>query len=174
MGTPSKGRKSVLIINITENRHRVNTLLGGMLDNGNGTYSSTPMSETWKNNKEIQLINRYDSAPPRPTFLDNIPGHPNPTLFNGEWSFRGEWRDAPMEANGTGEKGTSTRVARIEPYVDYDGRIKRAICYGGKMGELKIWFDFEEVKKIFPNWDTSKETIYYNNKTYSGTLKENT
>ena len=172
MGTPSKGRKSVLIINITdENRHRVNTLLGGMLDNGNGTYSSTPMSETWKNNKEIQLINRYDSAPPKPNFLDNIPGHPNPSLLNAEWSFKGEWRDAPMKADGTGEKGTATRVARIEPYVDYDGRIKRAICYGGKMGELKIWFDFEEVKKFFPNWDTSQDTVYYNNKTYSGTLK---
>ena len=172
MSTPSKGKKSVLIINITEeNRHRVNTMLGGMLDNGNGTYSSTPMSETWKNNKEIQLIHRYDSAPPRPTFLENIPEHPNPTLFNGDWSFKGEWRDAPRDANGTGEKGTVTRVARIEPYVDYDGRIKRAICYGGKMGELKIWFDFEEVKKVFPNWDTTKESVYYNNKTYSGTLK---
>ena len=172
MGTPSKGKKSVMIINITdENRDRVSTLLGGLLDNGNGTYSRTPMSETWKNNKEIQLINRYDSAPPRPTFLDNIPEHPNPSIIDAEWSFKGEWRDAPREANGTGARGTETRVARIEPYVDYDGRIKKAICYGGKMGELKIWFDFEEVKKVFPNWDTSQESVYYNNKTYSGTLK---
>merc|ERR1712121_260781 len=172
MGTPSKGRKSVMIINITdENSHRVNTFLGGMLDNGNGTYSSTPMSETWKNNKEIQLINRYDSAPPKPNFLDDIPEHPDPTTINAEWSFKGEWRDAPKKANGTGDRGTDTRVARIERYVDYDGRIKRAICYAGKMEELKIWFDFDEVKKIFPNWDTSKDSVYYNHKTHSGTLK---
>ena len=172
IGTPSKGKRSITIIEITDdNRDRVNIMLGGMLDNGNGTYSSTRMSETWKNNKEIQLINNYDSAPPRPDFLENIPEHPDPSTLNADWSYKGEWREAPKEANGTGEKGTDTRVARIERYIDYDGRIKRAICYGGKMGDLKIWFDFEEVKKVFPNWDTSKESVYYNNKTFTGTLK---
>ena len=172
MSTPSKGKKSVVIIDITdENRDRVSTLLGGLLSNDNGSYSSTPMSETWKNNKEIQLVARYDSAPPRPSFLDNIPEHPDPSTLDCVWSFKGEWRDAPRKANGTGARGTDTRVARIEPYVDYDGRIKKAICYGPKMGDLKVWFDFEEVKKVFPNWDTSQETVYYNNKTYSGTLK---
>ena len=172
IGTPSKGKRSVTIIEITdENRDRVNIMLGGMLDNGNGTYSSTKMSETWKNNKEIQLINNYDSAPPRPDFLENFPEHPDPSTLNAEWSYKGEWREAPKEAKGTGEKGTDTRVARIERYIDYDGRIKRAICYGGKMGDLKIWFDFEEVKKVFPNWDTNKESVYYNNKTFTGTLK---
>ena len=172
MSTPSKGKKSVVIIDITdENRDRVSTLLGGMLSNDNGTYSRTPMSETWTRNKEIQLVARHDSAPPRPSFLDNIPEHPDPSTLNCVWSFKGEWRDAPREANGTGAQGTETRVARIEPYVDYDGRIKKAICYGPKMGELRIWFDFEEVKKVFPNWDTSQESIYYNNKTYTGTLK---
>ena len=170
--TPSKGKKSVVIINITdENRDKVSTLLGGMLGNDDGSYSRTPMSETWSRNKEIQLVSRHDTAPPRPSYLDNIPNHPNPSTLDCVWSFKGEWRDAPMEASGTGAQGTKTRVARIEPYVDYDGRIKKAICYGPKMGELRAWYDFEEVKKIFPNWDTSKDSLYYNGKTYTGTLK---
>ena len=158
--TPSKGKKSVVIINITdENRDKVSTLLGGMLGNDDGSYSRTPMSETWSRNKEIQLVSRHDTAPPRPSYLDNIPNHPNPSTLDCVWSFKGEWRDAPMEASGTGAQGTKTRVARIEPYVDYDGRIKKAICYGPKMGELRAWYDFEEVKKIFPNWDTSKDSL---------------
>ena len=51
--SPSKRKKSVVIINITdENRERVSNLLGGMLSNSDGTYSRTPMSETWAKNKE--------------------------------------------------------------------------------------------------------------------------
>merc|ERR1712033_122611 len=93
MSTPSKGKKSVVIIDITdENRDRVSTLLGGMLSNDNGTYSRTPMSETWTKNKEIQLVARYDSAPPRPSFLDNIPEPPDPSTLDCVWSFKGEWR----------------------------------------------------------------------------------
>ena len=47
MNTPSKGKKSIVVIDITEeNRDRVSILLGGMLSNDNGTYSRTPMSET--------------------------------------------------------------------------------------------------------------------------------
>ena len=170
--TPSKGKKSVVVINITEeNRDRVSILLGGMLSNSDGTYYRTPMSETWSRNKDIQLVTRHDTASQRPAYLDNIPDHPNPSTLDCVWSFKGEWRDAPMEADGTGAQGTKTRVARIEPYADYDGKIKKAICYGPRMGDLKVWYDFEEVKKIFPNWDTSSESLYYNGKTYTGTLK---
>ena len=141
--SPLRGKKSVVIITITdENRDRVSNLLGGMLYNSDGTYSRTPMSETWAKNKDHQLINKHDSAPQKPDYLNNLPEHPNPTTMNLVWSHVGEWRDVPMQANGTGAPGLENRVGRIEPYIDLDGKIK-AICYGSNMGDLKGWYDYE-------------------------------
>ena len=144
--TPPRGNRGVVIINITdENRDRVSILLGGMLQNGDGSFSRTPMSETWARNKNHQLIKRHDSAPQKPDCLGNIPEHPNPTTMDLEWSHVGEWQDVPWKANGTGAVGSESRVGRIEPYVDTDGKIKKALCYGNSMGNLEGWYDLEEV-----------------------------
>ena len=170
--TPPRGKKGVVVIPITdENRDRVSNLLGGMLQNDDGSMSRTPMSETWAKNKNHQLVKRHDSAPQKPDCLDNIPGHPAPTTLDLEWSHEGEWQDVPMEADGTGAEGPDNRVGRIEPYIDTNGKIKTAICYGSDMGNLKGWYDLEEVKKVFPNWVIPNPSRYYNGKRFSGTVR---
>merc|ERR1712121_477650 len=101
--TPPRGKKGVVVVQITEeNKNRVSNLLGGMLQNDDGTLSRTPMSETWAKNKNHQMVKRYDSAPQKPDYVEAIPGHPAPTTLDLEWSHEAEWQDVPMKVDGTG------------------------------------------------------------------------
>ena len=94
-----------------------------------------------------------------------------PTDLDLDWSHEGSWNDVPMELNGNGAEGTNTRVGRVEPYIDRDGTIKEAISYGSDNGTLRTWYNMEEIKRVFPNWIIPNPPRYYNNKTFSNTVR---
>ena len=87
-----------------------------------------------------------------PEYLNSIPGHPAPTNLNLEWSHVGNWNDVPLGLDKDAAEGTQTRIGRVEPYIDRDGTIKKAISYGSDKGTLSTWYSFEELKEIFPKW----------------------
>ena len=119
--------KGVVVVEINENNEsKVSTIHNGMIENPDGTLSRTPQSETWVKNRDLQLKKTYETTPRMPEYLYSIPGHPTPTNLDLSWSFVGDWYDVPINPNHSGAEGEKTRVARIEPYIDINGIIKKA------------------------------------------------
>ena len=81
------------------------------------------------------------------------------------------WYDVPLGTDKDAAEGSQTRIGRVEPYIDRDGTIKKAISYGSDKGTLNTWYSFEEVKKIFPNWIIPDPPKYYNNKSFNPTVR---
>ena len=167
-----KREEEVGVVQITDqNRGKVSIIHNGYILNDNGTLSRTPMSETWLNHRNHQMVRRHNTRPKKPEFLEDLEDHPEPTDLDLEWTHEGKWLDVPMKKDGTGAEGPDNRVGRKEPYIDHDGVIKTALCYGNEMGALKVWYKFEDVKKIFPNWVVPVPDRYYNNKRFSNTIR---
>ena len=90
--TPPRMKKGgVVVVQITEeNKDRLSNIHNGCLVNEDGTLSRTPMSETWAKNKNHQMVKRYDTTPKKPDYVESIPGHPDPTDLDLDWSHEGE------------------------------------------------------------------------------------
>ena len=158
----------IKVVKITpENIRRISYEHNGMLLNEDGSLSRTPQYETFLKDKFVQLERTYSTTPVMPEELEKIPGHPRPTDKNLNWSHRGKWQVVPEDPNSEGSEQENDRVARVEPYIDTEGRIKKAICYGEEADHLNTWFDLEEVLKVYKKWKMPVTSKYFNNRKFS-------
>ena len=58
-------------------------------------------------------------------------------------------------------------MARIEPYIDVDGIIRKAMSYGKDAESLGPWYNLEDIFKTFPKWRIPEPSKYYNNKRFN-------
>ena len=113
----------------------------------------------------------YETTPTMPEELGNIPDHPQPTSMNLGWSHRGEWQETPVDPSQEGSEQEECRVARVEPYIDTDGVIKRALSYGDEAERLTVWFSLEEVQKAYPKWRVANPPKFFNSKKFNKTAR---
>ena len=153
------------------NREQVSLEHNGMIMREDGSLIRTPQYETFLKNMDTQLKKSYSTTPTMPEELGKIPDHPQPTDMDLGWSYRGEWQETPVDPNQEGKDQEECRVARVEPYIDTDGIIKKALSYGDEAEHLKIWFILEDVLKAYPKWKMSIPSKYFNNKKFSKTAR---
>ena len=144
----------------------------GMIVNHDGTLTRTPQYETWTKNKEHQLKETYETTPTLPEYLNFIPDHPLPTNLKQRWSYMGDWHDAPTNPDQEGTEFEESRVARIEPYIDTNGVIRKALSYGKEAEYLGPWFNLEDILKTFPKWKISETSRYFNNKKFNKSARK--
>ena len=90
MTPPRVKGEEVGIVQITDqNRGKVSIIHNGYILNDNGTLSRTPMSETWINHRNHQMVRRHSTRPKNPEFLEELEGHPEPTDLDLEWTYEG-------------------------------------------------------------------------------------
>ena len=158
----------IKVVKITpENIRRISYEHNGMLLNEDGSLSRTPQYETFLKDKCVQLERTYSTTPVMPEELEKIPGHPRPTDKNLNWSHRGKWQVVPEDPNSEGSEQENDRVVRVEPYIDTEGKIKKAICYGEEEDRLNTWFDLEEVLKVYKKWKMPVQSKYFNNRKFA-------
>ena len=163
-----KGEIPTVVVEINQgNRELISIEHNGMIVNPDGTLSRTPQYETWTKNKEHQLKETYETTPRLPEYLNSIPDHPLPTNLRQRWSHMGDWYDAPTNPEQEGTEFEESRVARIEPYIDVDGIIRKAMSYGGDAESLGPWYNLEDILKTFPKWRIPEPSKYYNNKRFN-------
>ena len=161
-----------LVVDIDQwNMEQVSLEHNGMLVNPDGSLTRTPQYETYLKNREVQLKRSYETIPTMPEELSAISDHPQPTSMNLVWSHRGEWQEVPVDPSQEGTDQEECRVARVEPYIDTDGKIKRALSYGDDADRLGPWFILEEIQKAYPRWKISNPSKFFNNKKFSKTAR---
>ena len=165
---------SVVKVVTEENIHMVSRLNKGMIQNPDGSFSRTPQYDTWARNNALQLKDNYESTPMLPEELKNIPGHPEPTSLKLECSHEGEWVMIPTSREEEGVEPTNQRVGRVEKYIDLDGTVKRALCYGEDDLKLGIWYHMEEMRLAFPNWNPPEPSKFYNSRKFANQVRRNT
>ena len=153
------------------NKEQVSLEHNGMIMKEDGSLVRTPQYETFLKNMDTQLKRSYGTTPTMPEELGKIPDHPQPTDMNLGWSHRGEWQETPVDPSQEGSEQEECRVARVEPYIDTDGVIKRALSYGDDADHLSIWFSLEEVQKAYPKWRIANPSKFFNNKKFSKTAR---
>ena len=102
-----------------------------------------------------------------PEYLNSIPNHPLPTNLKQRWSYMGDWHDIPINPDQEGTEFEESRVARIEPYIDTDGIIRKVLSYGKEAENLGPWYNLEDILKTFPKWKVSEPSKYFNNKKFN-------
>ena len=53
-------------------------------------------------------------------------------------------------------------IARVEPYVDPEGKTNWAVSYGSRYTELVVWYHLEEVKNFFSKWTMPSKSRWTN------------
>ena len=169
MTPPTQNReegKPVIVTITEENIDRTSEAHKGLLLNPNGTLSMTPQYVTWKNNTGMQLQSLFKTLPEFPSGINSM-DHPKVTLLNLKWTHEGEWVKVPMSKDDKGPDYKDCIIARIEKYIDLEGRIRRAVSYGNEEIKLKVWFNIEDLKAAFPNWYIPSPSPYYNGRKFS-------
>ena len=161
-----------LVVDINQrNMEQVSLEHNGMLVNPDGSLTRTPQYETYLKNKETQLKRTYETTPTMPEELSAVPDHPQPTNQNQNWSYKGEWHEIPVDPSQEGTELEECKVVRIEPYIDIDGVIRRALSYGDDADRLGPWFSLEEIQKAYPKWKIPNPSKFFNNKKFSKTAR---
>ena len=159
------------IVTITEeNMDRISIIHKGMLQNIDGTFTMTPQYWTWCMNTNIQLQSVLKTMPGFPADISSI-DHPEVTMLQLVWTHEGEWVLVPRDKMDKGPEYKDSTVARVEKYIDLDGKIRRAVSYGDDESKLKVWFNIEEMKKAFPYWSIPKPILYYNGRRFNPSLR---
>ena len=138
--TPDQKREedSPRVVTITrENKNRVSFEHKGLLINPNGTMSRTPQYDTWNRNPNMQLMKLYDTNPRMPEEVEGE-NHPGTSRLGIGWTHEGEWVLVPTFRTGGGIDYRNCKDARLEKYIDMEGNIRRAICYGNEAEKLKV------------------------------------
>ena len=117
---------------------------------------------------------RYEHAHPR-CVRTNLPeGHPTFTTLDLEWTRSGEWIAVPRRRetqNKEDEEVYNYKVARLEPFVDREGKEHKALCYGTDSTTLMVWYSWEEIKDFFSLWTPPKTPIWVNLKAWSDSAR---
>ena len=159
------------IVTVTEdNINRTSNFHKGLLLNRDGTLSMTPQYWTWIRNTHIQLQRLCENLPEFPAEINSL-DHPVVTMLYLEWTHDGEWVLVPLDKLDKGPIYKDSLIARIERYIDLDGKIKRAVSYGDEESKLNVWFDIEEMKQAFPNWYIPTPNPYYNGRRFTPGLR---
>ena len=149
------------------NMEQISLEHNGMLMREDGSLVRTSQYETFLKNMDTQLKKTYSTTPIMPEELEKIPNHPQPSDMDLDWSHRGEWQEIPVDPNQEGSEQENCRVARVEPYINIDGKIKKALCYGEEAEYLKIWFYLEDIMKVYTKWKMSIPSKFFNNRKFS-------
>ena len=144
------------------NIHLVSHELGGLMQNSDGAWDMTPLFETWIKDVNVQRINTYNIKPNIPQEILFRP-HSEPSNLNLKWSHVGEWDQLICF---TGDKPVVLAV-RIEKFVELDGSIRRAICYGDQAERLNVWFRIEDIMTTHKGWRPTEPNPFYNTKRFN-------
>ena len=88
---------------------------------------------------------------------------PPPTMLNLVYSHSGFWGMAPEKRkDNTGPFYRDYNIVRVEDYITPEGFTKRAFAYGTNANEMRVWFDFEEVKKALGAWIFPEISFFFN------------
>ena len=154
-----------------ENRGMVSETHKGLIMNPNGTFTMTPQHNTWVQNPGIQIAKYHDTQVGFPPGI-NKRNHAQPSMLKLGFTFEGEWARIPRNRMDRGPNYTDFDIVRIEKYIDEEGDIRRAVCYGKENKELYVWFEFEEMMVTFPYWVIPNPTIYFNGKKFNPDVKK--
>ena len=88
--------------------------------------------------------------------------HPKWTTLRLTWTLSGKWVKAPKHRDTTGDEIFTYRIARIEKYIDSEGRVREALAYGDRDVELMVWYNLEELRTTFTNWRIPEVSIWQN------------
>ena len=169
--TQNREKGKPYIVSITEeNRNRVSKDHRGMLLNLDGTLTMTPQYWTWSLNSNIQLQNMLETMPEFPAEITNK-DHPEATILHLIWTHEGEWVVVPYDKLDVGPEYKDSRIARIEKYIDLEGKIRRAVSYGEEEAKLNVWFNIEDIKTAFPNWLIPTPSPFYNGRRFNPSLR---
>ena len=98
-----------------------------------------------------------------PEWLSQRGWHPPPTMLNLVYSHSGFWGMAPEKRkDNTGPFYRDYNIVRVEDYITPEGFTKRAFLYGTNANEMRVWFDFEEVKKALGAWIFPEISFFFN------------
>ena len=93
--------------------------------------------------------------------------HPEPMIWNLDWSFEGEWQMIITMIDG---KETHIPI-RVEKFVDIDGNIKKAVSYGNEAEKLNVWFKLEDIKNTYKEWIPIIPNPYFNSRRFNPDTK---
>ena len=86
--------------------------------------------------------------------------------------MKGGWWDLSREPHvniGPNDDLHKYWIARVEPYIDAEEKTKWELSYGRAYTELSIWYDLEEVKDFFKNWNMPATSRWANLKIWKKT-----
>merc|ERR1711874_28895 len=154
------------IIAITDqNRHLISDSLGGIIVLPNGTIKLTPQFLTKQKNPNVQRMKKYPTRPTQtPECVRALVGHPQPSDLNLVWTHDGEWAKIPIKRNARLHEDTPHEIVRVERYIDEEGVIRKAVCYGRINLQLKVWYRYGDIQQYYPNWKICKPSLFYNGK----------
>ena len=139
-----------------------------MLQNKDGTFSMTAQFDTWTKYDKVQIKDTYTFPPKLPEELECIPNHPKPSNLRLVWTFDGEWVLLPMNSNQQVDLDLKNGIiGRIERYIGTDGKLRKAFSYGDEDHKLIIWYNLEDMYKMYPGWIIIEPTIFYNGRKFS-------
>ena len=98
--------------------------------------------------------------------------HPKWTTLKINWSLSGRWVGAPIYKDTKGDDPKTYRVARIEKYIDIEGKIREVLAYGAKDVELLVWYDIDDIKATFSNWIIPEESRWENTRDWNPDAKK--
>ena len=110
----------------------------------------------------MQRIKRYNFKPKIPQEVQFRP-HSEPSDLDLKWTYAGEWDQIVCIV----WRKTEVLTVRIERYIDLDGRIKRAICYGDQAAKLNVWFKIEDIMSSHKGWRPTEPNPFYNTKRFN-------
>ena len=117
---------------------------------------------------------RSEHAHPRCVRTNLAEGHPTFTTLDLEWTRSGEWIAAPKKKEAHNKKGEEIHnfhIARLEPYIDREGRKHKALSYGTDSTTLMVWYDWEEIKEFFNLWNPPETPKWVNLKIWSDSAR---
>ena len=93
------------------------------------------------------------------THPDIPEGHPEPLyLFAVRSRRNGYWIWMPKTKGFCGPIPRNGIAARVEK-VSHDGREFKIIGYGTKVGNIQVWYDYNEVMRFFPRFFEPEEEV---------------
>ena len=124
--------------------------------------------------KHYKEGDRQEHAHPKCVRTNLEKGHPTFTTLDLEWSLSGSWVGAPKRVtafNREGEEIHNYSIARVEKYIDREGKEHKAMCYGTDSTTLMVWYDWEEIREFFKLWTPPETPKWANLKVWTDSAR---